>query len=240
MKYNLTDSLNFGARYTFTQKDGTIPFGAGFGSPGGSVVELPAPRFDRTHLFELKGEYAKPGWNVGLGYAGSVFDQGIDNITFDNPLSATNSATLSALGRTTMDPTNQAHNVFLSGGVSLPLQTRIAGKVSYGWRLQDESFVSHTVNQALAGDPGLVLPRSSFDGDVRTTLVALNGTSRPVTTIPLTLSSGYRFYDFNNRSPEIVFPATVVRDASIAVGPEVNTPFPIENITPTWTRGILF
>ena len=225
LKYNLTDSLDFGVRYTFTQKDGTIPFGAGFGSPGGNVVELPAPLFNRTHQVEAKTQYARPGWNMILGYTASIFDQGIDNITFDNPLSATSSPTASALGRTTMDPTNQAHNVFLSGGISLPLQTRIMGKVSYGWRLQDESFVSHTINPALAADPGLVLPRSSFDGDVRTTLVALNGTSHPLATWPLTLSSGYRFYDFNNRSPEIVFPATVVRDTSLTVGSEVNTPF---------------
>lgn len=225
LKYNLTDSLDFGVRYTFTQKDGTIPFGAGIGSPGGNVVELPAPLFNRTHQVEARTQYARPGWNMILGYTASFFDQGIDNITFDNPLSATNSPTASALGRTTMDPSNQAHNVFLSGGISLPLQTRIMGKVSYGWRLQDESFVSHTVNPVLAADPQLALPRNSFDGDIRTTLVAFNATSRPLATVPLTLSSGYRFYDFNNRSPEIVFPAHTVRDTSITVGSEVTTPF---------------
>jgi MtrB/PioB family decaheme-associated outer membrane protein len=225
LKYALSESLDMRVRYTYTEKDGTIPFGAGFGSPGGSVVELPAPRFDRTHQFELKGEYARPGWNVGLGYAGSVFDQGIDTITFDNPLSATSSPTVSALGRTTMDPSNQAHNVFLTGGLSLPLRTRITGKVSYGWRLQDETFVPHTINPALAADPQLALPRNSLDGDVRTTLVTLNATSRPLTALPLTLNSGYRFYDFNNRTPEIVFPATTVRDTSLTVGSEVTTPF---------------
>ncbi|MDE2059539.1 MAG: MtrB/PioB family decaheme-associated outer membrane protein [candidate division NC10 bacterium] len=225
LKYNLTDSLDFGVRYTFTQKDGTIPFGAGFGSPGGNVVELPAPLFNRTHQIEAKTQYARPGWNIGLGYTASFFDQGIDNITFDNPLSATNSPTAAARGLTTMDPSNQAHNIFLTGGLSLPLQTRITGKVSYGWRLQDESFVSHTINPALAADPQLALPRNSLDGDIRTTLVTLNATSRPLAALPLTLNSGYRFYDFNNRTPEIVFPATTVRDTSLAVGPEVSTPF---------------
>src|SRR5574337_213881 len=225
VKYALSESLDVGVRYTFTQKDGTIPFGAGFGSPGGNVVELPAPRFDRTHQVEAKAEYARPGWNIGLGYAGSFFDQGIDTITFDNPLSATNSATASARGRTTMDPSNHAHNVFLLGGVSLPLHTRITGKFSYGWRIQDETFVPHTINPALAADPQLALPRNSLDGNIRTALVALNATSRPLAALPLTLSSGYRFYDFNNRTPEVVFPATVVRDTSLTAGPEVTTPF---------------
>ena len=225
LKYNLTDSLDFGVRYTFTQKDGTIPFGAGIGSPGGNVVELPAPLFNRTHQVEAKTQYARPGWNMILGYTGSIFDQGIDNITFDNPLSTTNSATASALGRTTMDPSNQAHNVFLSGGISLPLQTRIMGKVSYGWRLQDESFVSHTVNPVLAADPQLALPRNSLDGDIRTTLVTLNATSRPLAALPLTLNGGYRFYDFDNRSSEIELSAHTVRDTSLTAETRVNAPY---------------
>ncbi len=225
LKYNLTDSLDVGVRYTFTQKDGTIPFGAGFSSPGGNIVELPAPLFNRTHQVEAKTQYARPGWNVSLGGSASIFDQGIDNITFDNPLSATNSPTASARGLTTMDPNNQAYNLFLSGGVSLPLQTRVTGKVSYGWRLQTQDFVPHTINPALAADPLLALPRRDLDGDVQTTLVTLNGTSRPVASVPLTLSGGYRFYDLNNRSKEIEFPAHTVRDTSLTAEARVNAPF---------------
>ncbi len=225
LKYNLTESLDAGVRYTYTEKDGTIPFGAGFGSPGGSIVELPAPLFNRTHLVEAKTQYARPGWNVGLGYTGSLFDQGIDNITFDNPLRNTDSTTLSSRGRTTMDPSNQAHNVFLTGGISLPLRTRITGKFSYGWRTQDDPFVAHTINPVLATDPRLALPRSSLDGDIRTTLVTFNATSRPFA-LPLTLSAGYRFYDFDDQSPEIVFPTHVVRDLGpVVVDTRVNAPF---------------
>ncbi|GEM_PF-648536 len=224
-KYNLTDSLDMGLRYTFTQKDGTVPFGAGFSSPGGNIVELPAPLFNRTHQVEAKTQYARPGWNLGLGYTASIFDQSIDNITFDNPLSATSGPTASALGRTTMYPSNQAHNVFLSGGVFLPLQTRVTGKVSYGWRLQDEAFVPHTINSALTADPRLALPRQSLDGEIRTTLVTLNGTSQPITAVPLTLTGGYRFYDFNNRTPQIVFPTHTIRDTSITSETRVTAPY---------------
>ncbi len=235
LKYNLTESWDLGVRYTYTEKDGTIPFGAGFGSPGGQIVELPAPRFDQTHLAEAKLQYARPGWNVGLGYTGSFFDQGINNITFDNPLHNTNNAgaspgppaipALSARGLTTMDPSNQAHNVFLMGGISLPLRTRITGKFSYGWRLQDDPFVAHTINPVLATDPRLALPRSSLEGDVRTTLVALNATSRPFA-IPLTLSGGYRYYDYDTQTPETVFEAHVVRDLGpVVVDTRVNSPF---------------
>jgi MtrB/PioB family decaheme-associated outer membrane protein len=225
LKYNLTDSMDVGVRYTFTQKDGAVPFGAGFGSPGGNIVELPAPLFNRTHQVEVKTQYARPGWNVGLGYSGSIFDQGINNITFNNPLSATSSPTTSARGLTSMDPSNQAHNVFLSGGLSLPLRTRITGKVSYGWRLQDKTFVPHTINSVLAANPQLALPQNGLDGEIRTTLVTLNATSRPLTALPLTLNGGYRFYDFNNRTPQIVFPAHTVRDTSLTAETRVTAPY---------------
>ena len=225
LKYPLTDSLDFGVRYTYTQKDGTIPFGAGFGGPGGSIVELPAPLFNQTHLVEAKTQYARPGWNFGLGFNASIFNQGIDNISFDNPQQATNTTTTSARGRTTMDPSNQAYNVFLTGGISLPLRTRITGKFSYGWRFQDESFVPHTINPVLLTNPLLALPQSSLNGNVQTTLVTLNATSRPFA-IPLTLSSGFRYYDFNNQTPELEFPAHVVRDLGpVVVDDTVNAPY---------------
>jgi MtrB/PioB family decaheme-associated outer membrane protein len=227
LKYNLTDSLDFGVRYTFTEKEGTVPFGAGFGSPGGSIVELPAPLFNRTHLGEAKLQFARPGWNVGLGYTVSYFDQGIDNAIFDNPLQATNTATLSARGRSTFDPSNQAHNVFLGGGISLPLRTRVSGKFSYGWRFQDEPFVSHTINPVIGANPVLALPQGSLDGDIRTTLVTLNATSRPLAILPLlSLSGGYRFYDFDNKTPEIEFLSHVVRDNGAPVQDiRINAPY---------------
>ena len=240
LKYNLTESIDLGVKYTFTEKEGTIPFGAGFGSPGGNIVELPAPVFNRTHVAEAKLQYARPGWNVGLGYTGSFFDQGIDNITFDNPLQNTDTTTISSRGRTTMDPSNQAHNIFLTGGISLPLRTRITGKFSYGWRLQDDPFVQHTINPVqlalTPGSPGnpcagvttstcLQLPKSSLDADIRTTLVTFSATSRPFT-LPLTLSGGYRYFDYDDQTEEIVFNTHVVRDlGALVVDTTVNAPF---------------
>jgi MtrB/PioB family decaheme-associated outer membrane protein len=241
LKYNLTDSLDLGVRYTYTEKDGTVPLGNGLSSPGGQIIELPAPRFDRTHIADAKLQYARPGWNIGLGYTGSFFDQGINNITFDNPLyKGAPTTTLSNQGLTTMDPSNQAHNIFLTGGISLPLRTRITGKFSYGWRLQDDPFVQHTVNPTLLaltpGSPGnpcpgvttatcLKLPSGSLDADVRTTLVTFNISSRPFA-LPLTLYGGYRFFDYDDQTQEIVFDSHVVRDVGpVVVDTRVNAPF---------------
>jgi MtrB/PioB family decaheme-associated outer membrane protein len=244
LKYNLTESMDLGVKYTYTEKEGTIPLGPGFGSPGGNIVELPAPVFNQTHLAEAKLQYARPGWNIGGGYTGSFFNQGINNITFDNPLFVTpptpTNPNNSTQGLSTMDPSNQAHNVFLTGGISLPLRTRITGKFSYGWRLQDDPFVQHTINPALLaqtpGSPGnpcpgvttstcLQLPRSSLDADIRTTLATFNISSRPFA-LPLTLSGGYRYFDYDDQTQEVLFQSHVVRDLGpVVVGSEVNAPF---------------
>jgi MtrB/PioB family decaheme-associated outer membrane protein len=189
---------------------------------------------------EAKMQYARPGWNLGLGYTGSFFDQGIDNITFDNPLQNTNTTTISSQGRFTTEPSNQAHNVFLTGGISLPLRTRITGKFSYGWRLQDDPFVQHTINPVqlalTPGSPGnpcpgittstcLKLPASSLDADIRTTLVTLNVSSRPFV-LPLTLYGGYRYFDYDDQTQELEFNSHVVRDlGAIVVDTRVNAPF---------------
>jgi MtrB/PioB family decaheme-associated outer membrane protein len=239
-KYNLTDSLDLGLRYTYTQKEGTVPFGAGFGSPGGSVVELPAPLSNQTQTAEAKLQYARPGWNVGLGYTGSYFTQRIDDVIFDNPLQAVNTTTLSSQGRTTMDPSNQSSSVFLMGGISLPLRTRFTGKFAYTWRSQDDPFVQHTINPVLLaltpGSPGnpcpgittstcLQLPSSSLNADVQTTLVTFNVSSRPFA-LPLTLNGGFRYFDYHDGTQEIEFLTHVVRDQGpLVVDTTVNAPF---------------
>ena len=55
--------------------------------------------------------------------------------------------------------------------------TRVNLDVSYGWMLQDQTFLPYTVN------PGLTvtnpLPRNSLDGEINTTLVNLRLTSHP-------------------------------------------------------------
>jgi outer membrane receptor protein involved in Fe transport len=71
----------------------------------------------------------------------------------------------------------------------------------------------------------LQLPKSSLDADIRTTLLTFNATSRPFT-LPLTLSGGYRYFDYDDQTEEIVFNTHVVRDlGALVVDTTVNAPF---------------
>lgn len=206
--------------YDHTRRAGTRPVGAGFGSPGGSVVELPEPIEWQTDQLAATVGYSTAVWQLQGGYRLSIFGNDIKTMTYDNPLFAT--ATVagfnSNVGRAVLAPDNQAHNLFLAGGVNLPMATRIAGKISYGVNYQNDTFFSHTVNPnpLLAGDPRLTLLAPSLRGDVRTLLVNATASTRPLTDVNVT--GAYRFYGTDNRTLTQTFPGHVVRDTGAVVG----------------------
>lgn len=201
--------------YDHTRRAGTRPVGAGFGSPGGSVVELPEPIEWQTDQLAATVGYSTAAWQLQGGYRLSIFGNDIKTMTYDNPLFATAAGANSNVGRAVLAPDNQSHNLFLAGGVNLPMATRLSAKVAYAWNRQDDQFFTHTVNPLLAGDPRLRLYAPSLRGDVRNLLVNATGTTRPIRDV--TVTGTYRFYGNDNRTLQQTFPAHVVRDAGAAV-----------------------
>jgi len=106
-----------------------------------------------------------------------------------------------------------AHSLNLAGGVNLPLRTRINANLAWGLHLQNDSFLPHTINPAIAGDPSLALPSHSLNGLVQTWLVYLNATSRPFDIV--TFGARYRFYDYSDESRKITFPGVVLDDNAL-------------------------
>lgn len=215
--------LNVG--YRVQRKEGTRPFGMGFGSPGSNFVNVAAPIDEWTHEVTTGVQLARERWSLRLDYTASFFENHIDALTVDNPLRATDDATLgSSRGRTDLAPDSSAHTVSLTGAAELPTSfpARAAAVVSYGWRFQDDAFLPHTINSALASNPALALPAGSLDGEVNTFLANLRLTGRP--TRKLDLTTQYRFFDYNSDIPALVFPAHVINDRSLVLEPRVNTP----------------
>jgi opacity protein-like surface antigen len=87
------------------------------------------------------------------------------------------------------------------------MKTHFLGTVSYGWRLQDDSFLPFTINSALAQP---VLSRGSLDADVRPTMVNLTLVNNFVDR--LNLKAYYRFYDLDNRTESVTTSGTVRND----------------------------
>jgi len=217
----LTD-LELNAGYWIQEKEGTRPFGMGFGSPGANFANVAAPIDERTHEVTGGIQVARDTWSLRLGYTGSFYENDLDTLTVDNPLRGTDSATLgSTRGRTDLAPDNSAHTVSLSGAATLPVgfPARFAGTLSYGMRFQDDPFIPHTINSAIASP---ALPASSLDGEVRTLLANLLLTGRPHR--DLNLTARYRFYDYNSDIPILAFSAHVVNDRTLVPETRFTTP----------------
>jgi MtrB/PioB family decaheme-associated outer membrane protein len=221
-----TPDLELRAEYTRIKKDGERPFGMPFSSPGGNFMEILEPIDQTVHDLRLKASFVRENWQLQAGYTFSAFQNAFSSVSADNPcLGLTASLTAAApgcagdangaqpTGLASLPPSNQAHTINLAGGINLPYRTRITGNFGYTLRLQNDSFLAHTVNAALAGSPLLVLPQRSLDGVVGTALVNLNATSRPVQ--PLTLTLKYRMFRLDDMSDEPLFAGHVVNDRTL-------------------------
>ena len=88
--------------------------------------------------------------------------------------------TTGQFGTTSLPPNNQAHTFSLSGGVNLPMRTRINGNFTYQFRLQNQDFQQQTYSNGLVqANPSLQLPQSSLNGNVQTALANIDVTSLP-------------------------------------------------------------
>jgi MtrB/PioB family decaheme-associated outer membrane protein len=221
INYTPTPGWTFTGKYWQQNTDGkraiAFPFGSGSSS---NIAELAEPIDYQTHNIELGGEYAGKGWSLGLRYNGSIFHNSISTLVFDNPAAigpgcidaaAVNYTTGRGpcRGRVDLYPSNQAHTFSMVGTASLPLKTQFLGTVSYGWRLQNDSFLPFTINSAIANP---TLSRNSLDGDVRPTMVNLTLVNNFINN--LNLKAYYRFYDLDSKTNSVSTPATVRNDQS--------------------------
>ena len=219
--YSVSPNLDFAAEYARTQKSGSRPMGMAFGSPGANFYEVLQPIDQVVHDFRLRAAFADPLYQIQFGYTLSVFANDLNRIQADNPCFRNTTGVCSsseqngpATGQSSLPPSNMAHSLNLAGGVNLPLHTRINGNVAWGLNLQNDSFLPHTINSALAAStPGLALPHNSLNGLAQTWLVYLSATSRPFD--PVTFTAKYRFYDHSDLSDKLTFQNVALNDSTI-------------------------
>jgi MtrB/PioB family decaheme-associated outer membrane protein len=204
---------DFKAEYTRTAKSGTRPMGMSFGSPGNNGREILEPIDQTMHDLKLTQGYARERFQLVATYNLSIFHNGIDAVTADNPQVAVNTATTGpAQGRTALAPSNLAHTALITGALNLPLRSRISGTASYGWWRQDASFIPPTINSAIV-DPRLSSIAGTLHGNEQTQSINLLATSRPLQTLNFT--ARYRTFAFFDNTANVEFPVSVVNDRSI-------------------------
>ena len=215
MKLVALDPLNFKIEAGHETREGTRPFAGAFSST--QMVELFEPIDYETTDIRISGEYAAAPLYLNLTYHFSQFTNGIDTLTFDNPLRATDAVGGPSTGRIDLAPDNQFHDIAFTGAwTRLPWDSQITANAAFGWMLQDDDLVPFTTNTAITVPD---LPAASADAQVNTSLYNLRLTSRPLTF--MRVKADLRYYDYDNQTDRIDFSGGYVDADSVAIGTAV-------------------
>lgn len=219
-------------------REGNRPIGMGFGF--GNAIEIIEPRDYKTTDYKAALEYGTKEVFGSVAYAASFFQNEIGGVTWDNPFRTSDSTSPSAYtnpsgsgssfanegpaqGFYEQAPDNYYQSITATGVLKeLPLQSRLAGTVSFGWMRQDEELAPYTTNTAIGPrTPGSAsfdatspsnLPINSADAAVNTSLYNLVLTSRPISFMDI--KARYRFYERDNQTDTYEFPGYARFDSS--------------------------
>jgi MtrB/PioB family decaheme-associated outer membrane protein len=158
-----------------------------------SAVEFAAPVDYATDDLEVDLSYSADIWQASLTYFGSVFSNGNDSLTWDNPYTSSSGADT---GQLALSPDNESHQVALAGSVVLPARTTLNGQLSLGRMTQDEALLPYTTNALLATSP---LPATSTGGEVDTLNLNVRAVTSPWPKV--SLEGELRYNEFDNQTP---------------------------------------
>ncbi|MGD0333592.1 MAG: MtrB/PioB family decaheme-associated outer membrane protein [Xanthobacteraceae bacterium] len=235
--YRATDpwmAWDAGADYSYMTRTGTQPAGI-VEMSGFQPTYVPAPVDDSTQNFGAKGEYIGTSlwgqkFTFKVAYTGSIYTDNISSYTVQNPFfptvgSCTKPSTTAAgtanCGSAQMStwPSNQMNGISETTSAELPFNSRYVGTTSGIMMTQNAAFQPMTNNPLAVASPNGVpwnqvgaLPVQSLGGDINTLLS--NNVLTTQITPTLTSKLNYRYYNFDNNTPQIVFPCWISYDGT--------------------------
>lgn len=235
-RYTPTDAWDVRVNYSNMYRSGTQIEGVVF-SPGtsGVAAQVPKPVSDTTQNYGASGEYAGTSlwdqkFNVKVAYSGSMFQNDFESYTVQNPFCPTGAgpgecartgSPSSPLALMSSWPGNQANGFTGTLGADLPGKSRYMGTISYTMMRQNEAFQPFTISPTVYTNAGNTtqgaapgLPAASLNGSINTLL--FNNVLTTQLTPELKTKFSYRLYDFQNNTPELLFPNWVVTDVKLA------------------------
>ena len=185
------------------------------GLSGFGGIQLPKPVDDSTQNYGVNGEYAGISpWGQKIifkaGYNGSQYTDNYSAYSVQSFNTANTPSDISTW------PSNQANGFNATLAADLPWKSRYAGTLSYTRMTQDSSFIP-----ASSTNP-YTLPAAGLNGGIDTMLS--NNVLTTKITPELTSKLTYRYYDFDNTTPELAFAAPVpVVDGGTNLAGNVNS-----------------
>ena len=163
---------------------------------GQTPVVIMNPTNYTTDTFNLGLNWKDDRAHVSASYYGSMFRDGYNSVSFDNPFqkAAPGTAGISPNLQDTMStmPSNDFHQLNLIGGYDFTSATKLAGGLSYGRNTQNDTY-SNSGLMAVGG-----LPQNSLNGLVVTTHADMKLTNQ--TTKDLLLSAGLKYNERDNQT----------------------------------------
>lgn len=233
-RWTPTEAWDIRAYYNHLHREGTQVDGVVF-SPGTSGVnaQVQKPVNDTTDNYGMNAEYAgmsllNKRYTFRVGYSGSTYRDEWASYTVENPFCGTtgfcarNGSPSNPLALMSLWPDNQANAVSSTLGADLPWSSRYMGTVSYNMMRQNQAFLPFTLNPLIITNSGNTatstalpgLPATSLNGNVNTLLV--NNVLTTQITPELMSRASYRYYDFDNDTPELLFKDWVLTDVKLA------------------------
>lgn len=178
---------------------------------------LPEPVDYKTSRMDAGLHYNSKKTQVDFIYHVSLFENNNDSLSWQNPFTSVgNAPQFAQFGEQGLAPSNQLHQLSLSGGYNFSDLTRLTGVLSVGRSTQDEDLLPYDT-QGIGG----ALPRSSAEAEVSLNKAGLKLISR--TSRKLRLSAEY-LYDGRDNNTEVDTWSYTVADSNLAGGTVQNAP----------------
>jgi MtrB/PioB family decaheme-associated outer membrane protein len=232
-----TEKLNLKGEYLRVTSNGGIPRSLSYNASSGPTREFIAPIDQTMNDFRFSPGFASgvraennalsfiKSYQLMATYAHSQFHNAITSTMVDNPqLSVSSFTNGTASSRVSLPPSNDAQSLSLTGAVMFPVHTRLMGTYSSSWMSQNDPFLPQASNDSLKRDPNyalLTLPRTSLDGQVKTSVVNFSATSHPIS--KLALAARYRSYKREDQTAQFHIRAMAISDRSINLGDSLYT-----------------
>jgi MtrB/PioB family decaheme-associated outer membrane protein len=195
--FNATPNTDIVVSVKNTNRDGHIPFGGTFGFS--NAVELPMPLDHRTTDLRTALEWSNNKGLVRLGWDGSAFTNGIENVVWDNPLRyGPDAAGAPSQGRLASWPDNTLTYLHATGAINIPLNGRLTGYAAFGQGRNSQDLLPHTINTAFVPPPPLSRPTAEAESQMA--VAQFTAAMRPAPGV--FLNARYRYNDIDVQTPE--------------------------------------
>ena len=187
--YEVNPHWNVIASAKHETKDGLKPLSLVTSQVSEYAATLADPIQQTTDQYNLAVNFRDDRLFFTGEYYISQFRNDIKSVTWND------SSNLGATATYAAPPSNQLHQLTLTGGYKITPTTRLVANASYGRNTQNDPYVTAGQN----GQFPLALPQSSLDGLVVTKAFNLKLTSKPRKDVGVNVA--YKFDDRDNQTP---------------------------------------